>query len=286
MKDFEITDSGFNKRDSLFYRLSIQLSLNGFSFCLIDTRSNSILVVKEKFINEDLNKLPNDYYCQYLYDFIINEELFKLSYKSISIVYITKNSTLVPASVYEKTKESSLFKINIQNSEDEILQSNKLDLFDAFSLFSIPDCVMRVLERQFINYNIRNQSDVLVNCAISKSQNRQGAIMFLNCNYGIVDIVVVDSRNLLFNNSYTYNNNDDILYYMANVNEQLNIDNKHTEIILSGNIEKTGELANMIMRYFSKVSFIDENIADSLSAGLKDIILYKYSLLLNSLLCE
>ncbi len=286
MKDFEITDSDINKKDSLFYRLSIQLSLNGFSFCIIDTRNNSILVLKEKFIPETRNYIPADYYCQYLYDFIIEEELFRLSYKSVSITYITKNSTLVPAPVYDKDALSEIFKTNIKQQDDEVLQSNKLELFNAYSIFSIPDCVVRVLSRQFVNFNIYNQVNSIVNCAIKESDKKSKISIFLNCNFDIIDITCVKSGNLFFNNSYSYKNNDDILYYLANVSEQLNISDKLEEIILSGYIEENEELYNNIEKYFKKVRFIDNLSTISFPVNLKVNKLYRFFVLLKTQQCE
>jgi len=287
MNNIEITDSDLDKRNSIFYRLSIQLALNGFSFCIVDTRNNKILELKNKSIPHDtIENFPIDYYCQYLYDFIINEPLFKLNFKAINVVYITKQSTLVPTPVYEKDGVNSIFLSNMKMVEEEIVLSNKIKLFDAYSVFSIPDCVKRVLSRQFVNFNILHQSDSLIQCAMKNSSDNSDVNLFLNINYSVIDILVTKSNKLLFYNSYAYKNDDDIVYYLVNVNEQLDSNNRVKQIILSGYINANNELLDKINAFFNEVSFVDINKHFNDLDNYKEIPLHNHFVLLNSGQCE
>ena len=292
MNDIDLIDSGFDKKDTVFYRLSIQLALNGFSFCVVDSRNNNILILKQKLIDSVvLESITADYYCQYLYDFIINESILKLKFKSLNIVYISKQSTLVPVPVYEKEGVNSIFSSNMKKVEEEVVLSNKINLFDAYSVFSIPDCINRVLSRQFINFNLVHQSDSLIQCAIKNSATESEVILYLNCNYNVIDIIVINqvaagSNKLLFYNSYIYKNDDDIVYYLVNISEQLKTVNKIKEVVVSGNIDYDGTLHKKIVSFFERVSFIDISKRFTFSENFKDISLHNYLTLLNSALCE
>ncbi|MEA3444661.1 MAG: DUF3822 family protein [Bacteroidota bacterium] len=287
MKDFEFVDAHFDVKYSSTYYLSIQLALDGFSFSVLDLLSNKYILLKNKALDQDTESLPLDYYCQYVYDFLINEKLFKYPFKGIGIIYISANSTFVPTTVFIKDRLVQLFEANFGRIKNIDILSNKLKNYDSINIFAIPDCLLRILSRQFKNFRIFHQATPLTIEAVSSSKNHKRPLkIHLNLNKNICDLVLVNAGQLIMFNSYKYNSLNDILYFLVNASEQIQQKGQVDELVLSGKINAYSDLEEQIKRYFKKVSHAQLNVQYSFSDSFGEFLTHEYSLLFNLYLCE
>ena len=80
-------DEALNKADSVKYKLSIQLSLDGFSFCIFDENTNKFLSI-ESITIENPNRV--DIFCSLIKQFFSAHSWLNLKIKSTNIIYETK----------------------------------------------------------------------------------------------------------------------------------------------------------------------------------------------------
>ena len=93
------------------YHLSIQLGLNGFSFCI---RKNNIILAIESY----------HHLLSQLEDTLKNHEWIDKEYASTHININNKNHTLIPSSIFDK-KNKNYIRFNHHRSENqEAFQTN------------------------------------------------------------------------------------------------------------------------------------------------------------------
>ncbi len=286
MKDFEFIDTYFDVKHSSTYFLSIQLALDGFSFAIFDRYSNEYIVLKNKVLEADSERNSLEY-CQYVYNFLIEEEIFKYQFRAINIIYVSALSTLVPTSVFVKEKAKQLFETNFGQIDEMNILSNRLKNNDLISIFAVPDCLIRILNRKFKSYKVFHQATPLIVEAVLNTKNENKPLkIFLNQNNNICDFVVAKAGKLILFNSFNYNSQNDILYYLANINEQIQSFGEVSEVVISGKINIYPELETQIKRYFKNVNCYNVGSQFSYSKSFGEFLEHEYSTLFKMALCE
>jgi hypothetical protein len=74
---------------------------------------------------------------------------------------------------------------------------------------------------------------------------------------GYFEMVLLDGKDLLFSNSFQYSTADEIAYYILFVYEQLELNPEITELVLSGEIEKTSKEHALLYTYIRHVKFAE-----------------------------
>jgi len=286
MKDFEFIDTYFDVKHSSTYFLSIQLALDGFSFAIFDQYSNKFIVLKNKVLeyNSEINSLD---YCQYVYDFLIEEEFFNYQFRAVNIIYISVFSTLIPTSIFIKEKAKQLFETNFGKIDEMNILSNRLKNNDLINVFAVPNCLLRILNRKFKSYKVFHQATPLIVEAILNTKNQNKPLnIYLNQNKNVCDFVVAKAGKLVLFNSYKYSSQNDILYFLANINEQIQSFGEVNEVVISGKIKIYHELETQIKQYFKNVNSFNITSQFSYSKSFGEFLEHEYSTLFKMPLCE
>ena len=98
MHDICFIDKSFDPEQTNLYHLSIQISLDGFSFAILDIPKGKYTLLKSTnfFI-----KRPRLLFMK-VRELMTEDEHLNLKYKSIEIVYSSENFTLVPQVFYQQ----------------------------------------------------------------------------------------------------------------------------------------------------------------------------------------
>lgn len=77
--------------------------------------------------------------------------------------------------------------------------------------------------------------------------------MFVNFRDRILDVIVTGSNNLLLANSYSFDQPEDIAYYLLAIRENLSLDPENDPILYSGNSDLTDTALEIIKRYVRNI---------------------------------
>jgi hypothetical protein len=81
--------------------------------------------------------------------------------------------------------------------------------------------------------------------------------MFVIKRQGNADIMVFGPQGLLFANTFTCENNDDALYHIMNVWQQLGLDQLSDELAVGGDAEPASYISEVLKEYVRRTSSID-----------------------------
>ena len=277
-------DEALQKADSKNYKLTIQLSLDGFSFCIFNASQNKFLAIESQLIHNVKNI---DNFCKLFEDFVINHTWLSLSFQQANILFESHKTTMVPTPLYDDKEKENYAKLNFTLTDDQIIITDKLHNVDAIKLYAVPKKIIELLKKLFPGYQLSSHASVLIESLLIFNINQPDhKKCYVNVRNSSLDITILEGRKLLYYNAFTYKTQEDFIYYLIFVLEQLKLNPEEIELILNGFIDKNSKLFEIIYRYVRNITFQQLSEAFSYSYIFHDIPSHQYTNLLNFYLCE
>jgi len=251
MHEKELFDETLDINSTNNYEISIQVSLNGFSFCLLDILRNRFVMLREY----RLSGRPGDISNQVM-EILNNDEFLGRQYRHYRIVFAFMQTTMVPASLYDPALKDHYFKINYLLEEGHIVSNNHIDEPDAFILFDIQKELLDLMVTAFPEATLSHQARPLLFGAFNRSRSHKERYIQINIEDTYFNLLIIKDRNLDFFNTFRYRNSSDILYYLMHTFEQLGISSDEV-VRVSGNIELNDDLHVSLTRYIRTVRFAE-----------------------------
>src|SRR6056297_1568834 len=127
MKEFSHVDETLDLNRAHAYRLSIQVSLNGFSFSVLDQVRGKFVLLK----HHDLSDLPSLEKKGDKLDKIMGSEPYlKPAYNKTTAMVASGKSTLIPAAYFQEKNLKKYLEFNHDMDELEEIHYNYLEGLD------------------------------------------------------------------------------------------------------------------------------------------------------------
>ena len=247
----EIQASTFNISLSKEYHLSIELSLNNFSFCILDINKLSYQYFKTEEFNSNSIKKSTDNIIE-----IINKNpTIQSEFSSLSVAYNGFPNTLIPSSIYDESYEEKVLNLNTKHFNN-ILRDN-IHSQETKLIYSVPKQITSIIDSFFPQAKCNAQESILIN-QYSKLQEIQ-EIAYIDICLNKVMITILKSGKLILNNSFNFSTKEDLLYYILFCFEQLKLSTESIRVKLFGEIKKNDENYNILYEYIRNISF-GENV--------------------------
>jgi hypothetical protein len=251
MLQFELLDETLDLNKTQFYHLSIQASLDGFLFAILDPDRNKYVGLKsyrfEKAVNPDLQ-------YERIQGVLDQDPFLQRPYQGVSCIQVETRSTLLPAALFEKNHLKLYFEFNhVLNNLDE-LNYNYLKLADAYLVFPIYSEIANLYLKRWVNIRFFHQAAPLIDRMMSPG-SANGQLTGINFNTDHFDILVIKGGKLQYLNNFRFRSEEDLLYFILFVFDKLGLDQEKTPVLLSGEIDKFSDRPSRLKQYFRKFSF-------------------------------
>jgi hypothetical protein len=243
-----------NITEKKYKKLSIQVSLNGLSFCCFDTLNNTITSFDEVHFDR-FNKATK---TEDLFSdaFNIHPEL-KDSYDEILVIHNNNLSTFVPEPLFDENFLGSYLQY-----------SNKVFETDFFAFDKNHNCQMNTVYIPYLNINnffnahyrtfdYKHSNTILASKLLIASKNNSVKKMFVHMNLGHFEIIVVQNQKLLLFNSFEYSTPEDFLYYILFTAEQLGLNPEEFPLELIGKIDMENDYYQLAYKFIRNLSLLD-----------------------------
>ncbi|MCG8410020.1 MAG: DUF3822 family protein [Bacteroidales bacterium] len=282
MQSFAFTDETIDINSTQSYKLSIQLNLNGLSFCVFDVVRNKYIVLQHIHID------PNIDFTEYLNtieNILDSVDLLKYSYKKVRLIWYSGKSTLIPSNLFNTEKLKQYFEFNQELDDLDEIHYTELKYANAYSVFTMPNQVANIFVRKYPQITFFNQQALAIENALYKYSTNDYKVI-LNVNEDTFDLIIIQKGYLILYNNFIYTNEVDILYYVMYSFEQLQIDSRTIEVICSGYIAKNSKMHLKLNEFIRNIKF-DKYIEDySYSYTFNKIPQHYFTNLFNLHLCE
>lgn len=247
LQNINITSKNYKK-------LSLQVSLTGFSFCCFDTLNNTITSFKEiQFETLEKNTKVEDLFRE---AFKTNPEL-KETYDEILVIHTNNLSTFVPTALFDEDYLGSYLQYTTKVFETDLFAFDEISNYQMNSVYIPYVNINNFLIDNVGSFDYKHANSILVEKILDASRNNDEKKMIVNFNPGHFEIIVVQNQNLLLFNSFEYNTPEDFLYYILFTAEQLSLNPEAFKLELLGTISENDPFFAIAYKYVRNISFLD-----------------------------
>ncbi len=253
-KHMAITNNSSNKLNNL--ELSIQLSLSGLSFCILNKDSNTIIEVKELRFEKRLNPFEVLDELKVLFE---NESSLNNSFTNVTIVHNNDLSTLVPEALFNKNHVADYLKFNskILKSDfiayDSILENSSVNVYVPYININ------NYIYDKFGTFIFKHISSVLIESILRIEKASTTPKVYIHVSLNHFEIIIIKEGKLELYNTFVYNSKEDFIYYILFTAEQLNLNPETLNLVFIGDITEDDEIYNIAYKYIRNISFGNRN---------------------------
>ena len=279
MYEKELFDETLDINSTSNYEISIQVSLNGFSFSLLDTLRNKFVMMREYRLSGRENDLAGQ-----VEEIIYKDDFLGKQYHAYRLIYVFERNTLVPSGLFDPAVKDNYFTLNHKLEEGYIVANNRIDNPDSYILFDLRQDLQELFIKAFPDASQSHHIKPLLYSAFLTSERNTGRYIQVNIEDTFFNLVIIENNKLEFFNTFRYRNASDILYYLMFTFEKLGISSKET-VFLSGEIEHGDELHTNLSTYAGNIKYINPEGNYSLSYVFDPLSLHRYGNLFNIVNC-
>ena len=282
MKNFAVVDETFDINQCASYHLAIELHNNGLCFAIMDTVRKKYIALNSHAFDENLQLSSEDQFKRVL----SRDNYLNRSYKTSGLIYASPNAVVIPSPLFDPEKLEAIFKFSNLLPEDYTLISNSIPGIDSRIVFSVPKKLVDIIDDHSTDIRILHQSTPdIENSSINARRYSQQEYITLRIYPDFFDIIVFRNGEFELYNSFTYKTEEDMIFYILYVFEQLEINKSKAKLVLSGLIEEDNSLTDSLSQYIPDINFDKFNRNFSYSYTLGQLKEHRYSNLINLYLC-
>jgi hypothetical protein len=233
-------------------RLSIQISLNGLSFCILEIESQTVTQLYHTHFNERVTPVT-------LLDIIKNlfkvEVVLQKNFQSVQVIHSNDLSTNIPKELFNENHIADYLKFNSKILKSDFIAFDCVDINDSICVYVPYVNINNFIYEQFGSFTYSHISTILINQILKAEKNSKSTSVYLHIYEGCFQIIVSDNGNLELYNSFEFQSKEDFIYYTLFTLEQLHLDPETLKIKLLGSIEEHDELYTILYKYIRHVEF-------------------------------
>lgn len=264
---------------SEYETLSIQVSLNGLSFCAIDS-DNVITDIAE----EDFGILLSpEQLLEKLKIIFSTHPLLKKDFNTLEVIYHNDLYTLVPFALFDKDHLKEYLQYSNKVFDHDFIAHDELLHGDMVTVFIPYANINNYFFENFGSFTYQHTMSVLLNIILLQEKNSETTRVYAHLHKKSFDLVIMQSGKLLLGNTFPFENEEDFLYYVLFSTEQFRLNPEEFELIFSGNIVENDVNYKMAYTYIRNISFARGNGKYQLSPHLNLKNQHQHFMLFNQL---
>jgi len=280
MPFLELFDETLDINSTENYELSIQVSPDGFSFCILDTiRSKFVLI---RAFEAEENKYFN---ANKINELLGKDDFLTKRYKKVSVILPSPKFTIVPSPLFDPGKKNEYFTFNHFKEEGNMIITNKITDPDSYLIFSVSKPVSDLLSSYYPEIHPIHHIKPLFSHISCKRKSVHGNYIQIHIEREFFNLIIFDHNTLKFCNTFNYRNISDILYFVLNVFKNLDLKQEET-IYLSGLTEKYDDLSSNFSIYVRNIKFAEPSGNFTFSYVFNDTELHRFINLFSVVNCE
>lgn len=245
-----------NKADTSqnFYKLSIQVSLNGLSFCVLDTIGNTILASE----NIQFGKECTPYEMQKKLREVFNQnDVSQAKFSEIVVIHRNKLFSLVPKSLFNAEELPNYLKFNVKILANDHIAYDEIDNYDMVNVYVPFVNINNYIYDLFGEFEFKHSGTVMVESLLNGNNNLKEPVCYIHLTKYQMDLTAIHKKKLLFYNSFDFVTKEDFIYYLLFALEQLNLDPETVQLKLFGAIDEDDDIYRLCYEYIKDVAIFE-----------------------------
>ena len=247
-----------------FQKLSIQVSLNGLSFCVADTVSHKIAYSDTVIFPEALNIIEVEAELDTLFQ---KHELTQKQFDEVTVVHRNTLFGLVPKALFDPNLLSDYLKFNTRVFASDTVAYDEVENQDMVNVYVPYANINNYVYDIFGEFTFLHNGTVMIQSLLNGYGNHKEATCYAHVSKKQLDICVIAQKNLLLYNSFLYETKEDFAYYLLFVLEQLELDTNQVSVKLFGAIEEDDPVFELCHNYIKNIVVFTPSAPQHLQMG-------------------
>ena len=283
MKNLCIKDKDTENINPDDLSLSILISGDGFSYVFYDKKQKRF----NSLVSQACDNAGN--IAAEFREFVINEKLNFDKYQKVNIVVADHRTTIIPEALFQNSKINEIYNLNFFPKPERLIKFSKLDKSGNYLIYSVENDIIKVIDELFTEYSLFPQSHGFIESHFTNnklSDNPLGEKVYVQVFQDFCDILILKDSAVVFYNTYTYKTNNDLLYYIINIFDQLKLSQENAKLVFSGFIETDNLVVLNLRKFVSQVFFESQNTDYKYFYKFQETSPHYYYNFLNIISCE
>ncbi len=242
------TDSKSNNR------LSVQFSLSGLSFLVINITTEEVVFYSEKKYNNPYS--PEELLIELTSELSKHLELQEI-FKEVYVIYATTLYALVPTPLFDEKMASEYLKLNSKILATDFIAFDNIENQDITIVYIPFININNYLFDRFGDFKYYHSTALLLKYIMKVEKHSTQPKLYINIVNDMFDVIIIKKGELLLCNSYEFKTPEDFIYYILFCLEQLKLNPDVITCILSGTIDKNDANYNILYTYIRHISFFN-----------------------------
>ena len=239
-----LPNNNSNKTTTL--ELSIQISLSGLSFCILNKDSNTVNVLKEVFFDKKLNPLE---ILDKLKEQFKTESDLNNTFSKVFVIHDNDLSTLVPKPLFNEDFLADYLKFNSKILQSDFITYDSITINDSVNVYVPYININNFIYDQFGSFTFKHVSTILIEHLLLIEKDSNIPKVYVNISNNHFEMIVINKTKLLLYNTFDYSTKEDFIYYILFTAEQLELDPETLSLVFIGDIDSKDELYIIAYKY-------------------------------------
>ncbi len=244
------TSKNYNKLTNL--ELSIQISLSGLSFCILNRESKTITTLNHVDFEKKLNPFE---VLDKLIHLFNTETVLQTPFNKVNLIHTNELSTLVPKPLFKEDCLADYLKFNSKILKSDFIAFDDINSNDSVNVYVPYVNINNFIYEKFGSFTYKHFSTILIERILFIEKNADDVKLYANVNSNHFEIIVLEKGKLILYNTFEYVTKEDFVYYILFTAEQLKLNPETLNLMLIGNINKNDDLYKIAYRYIRHVDF-------------------------------
>ncbi|MGB5647445.1 DUF3822 family protein [Muriicola sp.] len=244
-----------------YHKLSIQVSLNGLSFCILDTIGKKIVKAEKQSFD---NRLTPYEAQKELKRFIKKQQIKEYAFSEVVVVHRNDLFSLVPKVLFDPNELANYLKFNTKILANDLLEYDEIPAFEMVNVYVPFVNINNFIYELFGDFEFKHHGTVLIESLLSSNAHSSEGICYAYVTADELDLIVLQNKKLIFFNNFSYHTPEDFLYYLLFTWEQLHLDPSEMKLKLFGSIKEDDPMYSLCQSYVQNISLYIPGLPDDL----------------------
>ena len=255
----------FDAGKSSHYRMTIQFSLGGFSYALLDTDTNTLIAL-ECYQSNQLDSDEELISC--LGSVLESKSLDSLDAHSITCLVDNRFSTFVPQPLFNEAEQAKYLEFGFQIPANFALSSEPLSTSPCVNVFALPGLLKDLLQSKWKEFRVIHTATLFADHAMQDETPNGAFIQVRNREF---DMLIKKNGKLHFFNNFKFNTKEDFAYFLLFALEQNELNGIDTPVSFTGLIRPASDIIDLCGRYVKELRFAEDPHVLQVSKALKQV---------------
>ena len=271
----ELIDPSIENANPENCNMSILFQRDGLVFSILRNDIGKFIVLGEY----ETDALSPD--TQALFSF---QDQLQGPFSAVQLGFYTPKYTLIPATLFNSADAKSIADFQFALASDEVLRYDELNTHDMVLLYALPKSIATLADEIFGKHVLHHAAYYTITHFLDQYKNKPGEHIHAQLWRQHVEVTVVKNGKLITSNSFNFQTDEDLLYFILNIYEQLELNPESVPLKLAGEILKGTSRWQMLEKYIRFVE-VEKRPDVQYSHEFRAVPEHKYNRVFQAALC-